>query len=94
MILLWEGGIKFIYYFCITNIGKVGYMDNTSFGTSKIDSRNRIVLSRKVMDFLKLSPGDLVSIEKNDDKLILLKAYIYVRRNAGGGNAVNKRTIA
>jgi len=74
----------------------MGYMDNTTFGTSKIDSRNRIVLSPKVMSFLNLSVGDLVSIEKNNGKLILLKAYIYVRRNTNVGekNAFNKRTTS
>ena len=57
-------------------------LNNTTYGTCKIDSKSRITLPPKVMGFLKLSHGDLVSIEKDAKECLCLhKAYIYVKRN-------------
>ena len=56
-------------------------MENNVYGTCKIDSKNRITLSPKTMKFLKLTPGDYVSIEECDSTLCLYKAYICVKRN-------------
>ena len=57
-------------------------LEDTTYGTCKIDSKSRITLPPKVMKFLKTSPGDLISIEKDEkDCLCLHKAYIYVKRN-------------
>jgi len=84
------GEWKTIYTgFVFTIIGNMEKLDDATYGTCKIDSKNRITLPPLVMNFLKISPGGLVSIEKNDDVLCLLKAYICVKRNknkCGGGN--------
>lgn len=84
------GEWKTIYTgFVFTIIGNMENLDDAIYGTCKIDSKNRITLPPKVMNFLKISPGGLVSIEKNDSALCLLKAYICVKRNCkrvGGGN--------
>ena len=62
--------------------GNMEKLEDTTYGTCKIDSKSRITLPPKVMKFLKTSPGDLISIEKDEkDCLCLHKAYIYVKRN-------------
>jgi len=68
----------------------MGTLEDTTYGTCKIDSKNRITLSPRVMNFLNLISGDLVSIEKDDSGLCLHKAYICVKRNKnkiGDGDA-------
>ena len=78
---MWECG-KYLYIsYVFTIIGNMEKLDDTIYGTCRIDSKNRITLPPKVMEFLRLNPKDLVSIEKNNDVLCLLKAYIYVKRN-------------
>ena len=72
-----------------TNNGNMGKLNDTTYGTCKIDSKSRITLPPRVMKFLKTSPGDLISIEKDGDYLCLHKAYICVKRNNkndGDGN--------
>ena len=59
-------------------------LDNSIYGTCKIDGKHRITLPRKVLNFLNIATGDLVSIEKNENYLCLHKAYICVKRNAHG----------
>jgi len=68
----------------------MGTLEDTTYGMCKIDSKNRITLSPRVMNFLNLISGDLISIEKDNNSLCLHKAYICVKRNknnVGGGDA-------
>lgn len=67
----------------------MGNMEDATLGTCKIDSKNRITLPPKVLDFLKITNGDLVSIENDGKCLCLRKAYIVVRRNNHNGGGMN-----
>ena len=79
---MWEYGKCLNTRLVFTIIGNMGKTDDSIYGTCKIDSKSRITLPPKVMNFLKTSPGDLISIERDEnDCLCLHKAYIYVKRN-------------
>lgn len=78
---IWECGKHLYSDFVFTINGNMEKLEDTTYGTCKIDSKNRITLPPKAMNFLKLTAGELVSIEKNNGNLCLLKAYIYVKRN-------------
>ena len=74
-------GKGFYIGFVFTINGKMNKEQLPQLGVSKIDSRNRITLSTKVLDALNLESGDYVSVENHDGVIRLLKAYLYVRRN-------------
>jgi len=76
-------GNIYIVAFYLRN-GNMGNLEDTTFGTCKIDSKNRITLPGKVLEHLRLEAGDLVSIENTDGMLCIHKAYIVVRRNGNG----------
>ena len=52
-----------------TNNGNMVKLNDSTYGTCKIDSKSRITLPPKVMNFLKTTPGDLISIEKDENDL-------------------------
>ena len=83
---MWDCG-KYLYSgFVFTIFGNMGKCEDTNYGTCKMDGKNRITLPGRVLDFLNIGSGDLVSIEHYDGSLCLHKAYIVVRRNNGNGN--------
>lgn len=75
---LWE---TFIYLSHIHGI--MVKWDKEILSQPKIDSKNRITLSPKVLEVLNISEGDFVSIEMVDGSVCLHKAYMCVRRNGG-----------
>ena len=62
--------------------GIMGKDQNNTYGVCKIDSKNRITLNPRILDFLNVEAGDRVSIEKYDERLVIHKAYIAVLRNS------------
>lgn len=59
-------------------------LENTTFGISKIDSKNRVTIPSEALDFLKVSNGYYVSFNLYNNALILHKAYFVIRRNNNG----------
>ena len=59
--------------------------EEKNFSTCKIDSKNRITLSKNVLDFLNVESGDIIAIESTECGLCIHKAYISVRRKKQNG---------
>lgn len=67
-------------------------METINLGAVELRTKNQITVPSEVIDFLKLSIGELLIFEQKDDEIIICKAVIKKTGKGLGKNGSGKKT--